>query len=762
MPQPVSFNTGTPVSGSIQENSISYVVDGQQRDYRGGYSGLAWMSEAPATNNVIFIGNSNNVGRGPANKPLFYPSFNNSDANIIYAANKLPSSPGTFNTTTDAYDWAIGNNFFINNSNNPIPRIDADGLIFYVDANQPGSYPGINNTGYDISGNGNNGDLLNGTNWNSGGWFEFDGADDRIRTLFGLQNNNESHEAWIYSKGNVSTYNMFLGIILPYYGFFTGNTFIVQDYVGGNQVGYYTGTLSLNRWYHFLSTRNYDGTNTTLTTYINGTLSAQQTYSGAPSNAGGTWAIGNWDAPSAGASYPFYGDISGVKIYTQTLTEAQVKQNYFQSNIVTNGLIFMVDANNLVSYPKSNSNWYTLTGSINGTLVNSSTFNQENGGVIVFDGVDDYFRTSALFTNARTNITMAGWIYVNLGTTGTFLSNGDDSGGYCIGIGQYFSTADNQIVGLFGTIRWILTGAYYQYTGWHHVAMTLDGSGTPSIYVNGVLIGTYPGSIANIPSPGTGFAIASQWGIRFANMKCGNSNFYNRELTAAEIQQNYQATKDKFLGQDIVTSGLAMYLDATNKDSYPGTGDTWYDVSGNSKNAVMSTTNPPVFKTLNGIQCFQTSDLSNQNFSVSNYTFSTTGRTYELWINQTTVSIGYQTWTDDNLTERVLFGLYNSDFFIYPSLQQPGAISAGQWTYVAYTLAGDIGSTAIGYKNGTAIISGTYGYSLASGVGTLYLMGDAGGEGMDGYCALARTYNRVLTPTEIQQNYNAQKIRFGL
>ena len=116
MPQPVSFNTGTPVSGSIQENSISYVVDGQQRDYRGGYSGLSWMSEAPATNNVIFIGNSNNVGRGPANTPLFYPSFNNSEANIVYAVNHLPGSPGGFGDTGSAYDYAVGSGFLINNS----------------------------------------------------------------------------------------------------------------------------------------------------------------------------------------------------------------------------------------------------------------------------------------------------------------------------------------------------------------------------------------------------------------------------------------------------------------------------------------------------------------------------------------------------------------------------------------------------------------------------------------------------------------------
>jgi hypothetical protein len=208
------------------------------------------------------------------------------------------------------------------------PDIVTDGLILALDAANPLSYPGTGTTWYDLSGNGRNSTLVNGPVWDSKGWMGFDGADDRSTTSFGFLSNSESHEAWVYSKGNVSTYNMFMGIILPYYGFFNGNTFIVQDYVGGVQVGYYTGTLSLNRWYHFLSTRSYNGTNTTLTTYINGTLSNQATYSGAPSIAGGTWAIGNWDAPSAGASYPFYGDVSIVNFYNRALSLEEVQQNY--------------------------------------------------------------------------------------------------------------------------------------------------------------------------------------------------------------------------------------------------------------------------------------------------------------------------------------------------------------------------------------------------------------------------------------------------
>jgi hypothetical protein len=216
--------------------------------------------------------------------------------------------------------------------------------------------------------------------------------------------------------------------------------------------------------------------------------------------------------------------------------------------IVTSGLVLALDAANPKSYPGSGTAWYDLSRSGNtGTLTNGPSYSTTDKGVIVLDGSNDDIRTT-LFTNARTNVTMAGWFYVNLGTVGTFLNNGDDPAGYCVGIGEYFSTADNQIVALFGYIRWILTGAYYQYTGWHYIVMTLDESGIPSIYVNGVLIGTYSGTISNIPSAGTGFSIGSQWGIRYANTKCSNASFYNRALTASEILQNFNTMRGRFIG----------------------------------------------------------------------------------------------------------------------------------------------------------------------------------------------------------------------
>jgi hypothetical protein len=39
-----------------------------------------------------------------------------------------------------------------------------------------------------------------------------------------------------------------------------------------------------------------------------------------------------------------------------------------------------------------------------------------------------------------------------------------------------------------------------------------------------------------------------------------------------------------FAGPKIVDDGLVLYLDASNEKSYPGTGTTWFDISGNGRN----------------------------------------------------------------------------------------------------------------------------------------------------------------------------------
>ena len=63
---------------------------------------------------------------------------------------------------------------------------------------------------------------------------------------------------------------------------------------------------------------------------------------------------------------------------------------------------------------------------------------------------------------------------------------------------------------------------------------------------------------------------------------------------------------------NVSPEGLMLSLDATNPRSYPGTGNTWYDVSGNNYNFTL--TNSPSFTTHKNTPCFNVNGSSSQYF----------------------------------------------------------------------------------------------------------------------------------------------------
>jgi hypothetical protein len=289
--------------------------------------------------------------------------------------------------------------------------------------------------------------------------------------------------------------------------------------------------------------------------------------------------------------------------------------------------------------------------------------------------------------------------------------------------------------------------------------MTLDGSGTPSIYVNGVLIGTYPGSIANIPSPGTGFAIASQWGIRYANMKCSNANFYSKALTSDEIQQNYQATKDKFLGENIVTQGLVLNLDAANKDSYPGTGTTWYDLSGNGYNGTLTNGTSFISNICGG--CFNfdgVDDYVDLQYSIIG---GTGDFTVNQWIQADASETGGTTFGNYPAgTLQIFYGTTFMGMWLNNSTTYVGAPVPFSSNPVMITAIRS-GTTTYFYQNGVLLKTGSSSANIGAAnfrIGT----NTNTNEQFTGKVFVTQTYNRALSSTEVTQNYNAQKTRFGL
>ena len=211
----------------------------------------------------------------------------------------------------------------------------------------------------------------------------------------------------------------------------------------------------------------------------------------------------------------------------------------------------------------------------------------------------------------------------------------------------------------------------------------------------------------------------------------------------------------------IVTSGLQLCLDAANPRSYPGSGTIWYDVSGNGYQATMSNLTATNWVTYNGNKVFETNDTNDQGFRITSFPFPQSGRTYEIWLNSKSYSLGWQTWFDDGGGERILFGTATNSVYVYPDLNFTANLQINTWYQLVYTLAGGAGTTCNAYVNATSVGSGTYSSAIATS-GTLYILGDAGTEITSCYCSIARIYNRALSATEITQNFNAMRGRFGI
>ena len=223
-------------------------------------------------------------------------------------------------------------------------------------------------------------------------------------------------------------------------------------------------------------------------------------------------------------------------------------------NIVTSGLVLNLDAANPRSYPQpyNGTTWNDLTvNRNNGTLINGPTFNSGNGGYIRFDGTNDYVSLGNILNYTTGNFSFSYWIYVNSLTTnvigqgpvilykGAFQNNG-----YYDQIGQNgqinFITNTNPIIFTSTAVDTIVAGNIY------NIAYTRNGASV-RIYVNGVDLTSTTGVHTTIPSSNINFNIASyNQGQIVANIRMYNFLNYNRALSAAEVLQNYNATRARF------------------------------------------------------------------------------------------------------------------------------------------------------------------------------------------------------------------------
>jgi hypothetical protein len=218
-------------------------------------------------------------------------------------------------------------------------------------------------------------------------------------------------------------------------------------------------------------------------------------------------------------------------------------------------------------------------------------------------------------------------------------------------------------------------------------------------------------------------------------------------------------------GNKIITDGLISYLDAANLRSYPGSGTVWNDLTINSNNG--SLVNGPVYNSTYGgnITCDGIDDYIQPTGSVTSFTLSMIYQPLVFDTNVGTARYNCVLETDNGGSDK-MFLRYNS------------TNSGGQLLLANHGSAGGELSVTVNHSTGN-VYDASITYDDTSKYTALYINGILVGNmtmtsallyqgtrqlGFTFNCRYYnfKLYNRALSATEVTQNYNALKGRFGL
>lgn len=466
--------------------------------------------------------------------------------------------------------------------------------------------------------------------------------------------------------------------------------------------------------------------------------------------------------------------------------------------VVSEGLVFYFDPINTRSYAGTGLTGYNLINTAaSGALVGGALYDTANKGSIYLDGVNDYINFTTQPISDNNSLSINCWVkfpvipnafnpIVDTGNVGV------GSGGYCLSF--------NNTGKIYMAVNSGFTAINYNFATntWYNITGTAQ-QGSPysiKIYVNAIeaSIGS-SGASNSLTNINSNLRIGSNFvgAITYLNANIGSLSIYNRALSSTEILQNYNATKKRFSPEEnIVTNGLVYYFDAGNTNSYAGTGLTAYDIAGSG--ATNSLVNGPAFSTLNGgsiyfdglddhivnnsrtissefqytsaftiIAFCKIIENTNTGYIVNNRTTDGSGTLYTGWgfVQDQGTIVGFVGGYPGNTLSWRRAGISTTSFnnLVYNKWAQVAfvntGVAAGQKIYI----------NAIDYTSyATDDTNPPYTVNYA-GAHRIYIGQDGTGAGvhpMTANIAQVQIYNRALSSTEILQNYNASKGRYGL
>lgn len=242
----------------------------------------------------------------------------------------------------------------------------------------------------------------------------------------------------------------------------------------------------------------------------------------------------------------------------------------------------------------------------------------------------------------------------------------------------------------------------------------------------------------------------------------------------------------------IVTDGLVLYLDAANPKSYPGSGTTWFDLTNNGNNGTISSGEfvsgefGGYLRNSGNASNFFYISIAHSTTLNSAFTVTTGGWTIEeiIWTNSVTYpeadagsvasdaaygvgATGFD-WNHGTVNTYFRFGQssnsggsYEDDVSILNIPSQYTSLNAWRVRTMVWNRGANTNYLYInGALIGTASTPNTAGTAVYDGGGIIF--GTLYGWKHFGRRGAIKIYNRVLESSEVSQNYNALRTRFGI
>ena len=221
----------------------------------------------------------------------------------------------------------------------------------------------------------------------------------------------------------------------------------------------------------------------------------------------------------------------------------------YNPSIVSDGLVFYIDAANRRSYSGSGNTANGLVGGIGATLINGVGFGSTNNGYFIFDGTDDYIAASGTnFPLSNSPRTLNIWYYTKTSTWQADVNNlfwygtaGSTRQSFGVDFGTYptmefYSWGDD--------LNWNTTRPQ---EGWKNLQITYDGDLSSKVYESGILVATktFGAQLNTVLSTNVQIG-AITYVPGYFDSNISQVSMYNRALSDQEILQNFSATRFRY------------------------------------------------------------------------------------------------------------------------------------------------------------------------------------------------------------------------